>query len=157
MKCIYCGQTESRVVDSRQSEDGTTIRRRRECLYCFRRFTTYEKAEPVRLMVIKKDGTRQLFDLDKLALGIQKACEKRPVSEKTIDEIAEAIYANALSNYDEAIEASEIGKMVLDKLQDVDEVAYARFSCIYHEINDLESFYNELDRLMKRNPEGKAD
>lgn len=108
-------------------------------------------------MVIKKDGTRQLFDLDKLTLGIQKACEKRPVSEKTIDEIAEAIYANALSNYDEAIEASEIGKMVLDKLQDVDEVAYARFSCIYHEINDLESFYNELDRLMKRNPEGKAD
>lgn len=157
MRCIYCAHSESRVIDSRQSEDGSHIRRRRECLKCFRRFTTYEKAEPVRLMVIKKDGTRQLFDLSKLRLGIQKACEKRPVSTEEITEIVDKIYIDAVSMFDDDIPASEIGKMVLNNLKAVDEVAYARFSCVYHEINDLESFADELERLMSKIPEGKAD
>lgn len=157
MKCIFCDYSESRVVDSRSSDDGTLIRRRRECLNCFRRFTTYEKAEPVRLMVIKKDGQKQPFDLTKIRLGIQKACEKRPVSKETMDEVAERIRMNAFGLYEAEISASDIGNMVLDELQRVDEVAYARFSLVYHEINDLESLLTELERLMNKNPEGKAD
>jgi len=107
--------------------------------------------------VIKKDGTRQPFDLAKLKLGIQKACEKRPVTSKEIDDIVDRIHLNAVSAFDEDIPASEIGKMVLDNLRDVDQVAYARFSCVYHEINDLESFAYELERLLSKLPEGKAD
>lgn len=157
MKCLFCAHSESRVVDSRQSDDGNLIRRRRECLNCFRRFTTYEKAEPVRLTVIKKDGTRQPFDLAKLKMGIQKACEKRPVSPDQINDIVDRIHLNAVSEFDDDIQASEIGRMVLDNLRDVDQVAYARFSCVYHEINDLESFAYELERLLNKLPEGKAD
>lgn len=157
MKCMFCGHTESRVVDSRQSEDGTLVRRRRECLNCVRRFTTYEKAEPVRLTVIKKDGTRQPFDLAKLKLGIQKACEKRPVSIEQIDDIADRIHMYLMTEFDEDIPASEIGSVVLRNLENVDQVAYARFSCVYHEIGDLESFAYELERLLSKIPEGKAD
>lgn len=157
MKCIFCAHSESRVVDSRQSDDGTLIRRRRECLNCFRRFTTYEKAEPVRLMVIKKDGARQQFDIQKLKKGIQKACEKRPVDENVINDIADRIQLNALSMYDDDIPASEIGKMVLEQLKKVDEVALARFSLVYHEVNDLEGIQKELKRLKNEHPAGKAD
>lgn len=145
------------MVDSRQSDDGTLIRRRRECLNCFRRFTTYEKAEPVRLTVIKKDGTRQPFDLAKLKLGIQKACEKRPVSIEQIDDIVDKIQMCVISGFDDDIPASEIGRMVLENLKNVDQVAYARYSCVYHEIDDLESFVYELERLLSKLPEGKAD
>lgn len=157
MKCIYCGLQDTRVVDSRPNEDGTLIRRRRECIECFRRFTTYEKAEPVRLMVIKKDGAKQPFDLAKIRRGVEKACEKRPVSQDAIDEMMDAIRQNAYNLYEDEISASEIGKMVLDELKRVDEVAYARFSIVYHEISDLESFYKELKRSMQFFPEGKAD
>ena len=157
MKCIYCAHSESRVVDSRQSDDGSFIRRRRECLNCMRRFTTYEKAEPVRLTVIKKDGTRQPYDAAKIRLGIQKACEKRPVSQEEITRIADRIHTECMDLFDEDIPASEIGRMVLMNLKDVDQVAYARFSCVYHEIGDLESFASELERLMNNIPEGKAD
>ncbi len=108
-------------------------------------------------MVIKKDGTRQPFDLAKLKLGIQKACEKRPVSIFQINDIVDKIHLNAVSEFDDDIPASEIGRMVLDSLRDVDQVAYARFSCVYHEINDLESFVYELERLLNKLPEGKAD
>lgn len=122
-----------------------------------RRFTTYEKAEPVRLMVIKKDGARQPFDTAKIRLGIQKACEKRPVSASQIEDIADKIYLDAVAEFDDDIPASEIGRMVLENLKNVDQVAYARFSCVYHEIGDLESFVIELERLMNKHPEGKAD
>lgn len=108
-------------------------------------------------MVIKKDGQKQPFDLTKIRLGIQKACEKRPVSKETMDEVAERIRMNAFGLYEAEISASDIGNMVLDELQRVDEVAYARFSLVYHEINDLESLLTELERLMNKNPEGKAD
>ncbi len=108
-------------------------------------------------MVIKKDGTRQPFDLNKLRLGIQKACEKRPVSEEAISEIVDRIHMDAISAYDDDIPASEIGRMVLESLKTVDQVAYARFSCVYHEISDLESFAYELERLLSKLPEGKAD
>ena len=157
MKCIYCAHCESRVLDSRQSDDGTLIRRRRECLNCFKRFTTFEKAEPVRLMVIKKDGAKQPFDLSKLKKGIQKACEKRPVDENVISDLADRIQLNALSVYGDNIPASEIGKMVIDELKKVDEVALYRFSLVYHEVNDLEDIQQELSRLKNERPQGKAD
>lgn len=157
MKCIFCNSMDTRVVDSRSHDDGMAIRRRRECLECFRRFTTFEKAEPVRLMVIKKDGAKQLFDLAKIRKGVEKACEKRPVSGEAIDEMMERIRQNAYDLYEDDIPASDIGKMVLNELKRVDEVAYARFSIVYHEISDLESFYRELKRIIHKDMEGKAD
>lgn len=156
MKCVYCNAGDSRVVDSRQSEDGSVIRRRRECLNCGKRFTTYEKADPVQLTVIKKNGQKQMFDLTKLKRGIERACEKRPVSSEKIEEIVDEIQLKCISMNDTEIESSVLGRMVMDRLRKLDEVAYARFSCVYHEFKDLKTFVNDLEKLIQEN-RGKAD
>lgn len=156
MKCVYCTGIDSRVVDSRQSEDGSVIRRRRECLNCGKRFTTYEKADPVQLTVIKKNGVKQGFDLNKLKRGIERACEKRPVSRDSIEELVEEIQMKCVSLSNTEIQSSFLGKMVMDKLKYLDEVAYARFSCVYHEFNDLQAFVTDLEKIIQEN-KGKAD
>ena len=155
MKCVYCGHVGSRVVDSRQSEDGSSIRRRRECEKCFRRFTTFEKADTVPLMVIKKDKTRQLFDADKLRAGIIKACEKRPVSRQKIDEVVDEIERRAYRETEQEITSKAIGEMVMESLRKLDE-AYVRFACVYHQFRDLQTFVDELGRLISEN-QGNAD
>ena len=148
MKCVYCGHVGSRVVDSRQSEDGSSIRRRRECEKCFRRFTTFEKADTVPLMVIKKDKTRQLFDADKLRAGIIKACEKRPVSRQKIDEVVDEIERRAYRETEQEITSKAIGEMVMDRLKGIDEVAYVRFASVYRQFKDIDTFMHELNKLL---------
>ena len=156
MKCVYCTAGDSRVVDSRQSEDGNVIRRRRECLKCGKRFTTYEKADPIQLTVIKKNGQKQSFDLSKLKRGIERACEKRPVSDEKIEELVDEIQLHCISSNSTEIESSILGRMVMEKLKYLDEIAYARFSCVYHEFKDLQTFVSDLEKLIQEN-RGKAD
>lgn len=157
MKCAYCGCTQSRVVDSRQSEDATTIRRRRECENCGRRFTTYERIEMVPLMVVKKDQTRVPFDINKLRTGIVKSCEKRPVSldriEKLVRDIERKLYAQA----DSEITSKMIGELVMDGLKNVDEVAYVRFASVYRQFRDIQTFRDELNKLLSDFDSGTTD
>lgn len=148
MKCIYCGCSESRVIDSRPSEDGEAIRRRRECEQCGRRFTTYEKVDPLPLMVIKKDMRREAFDSAKLKLGVAKACEKRPVSMNEIDELVRQVEMQAYSSYDQEITSTQLGEWVMEHLQRLDEVAYVRFASVYRQFRDIETFMDELNRLL---------
>ncbi len=151
MKCVYCLYIRSRVVDSRISDDGSVIRRRRECENCGRRYTTFEKAEAVPLNVIKKSGAKEPFDPEKLRRGIEKACQKRPVSKEAITTMADDIERAVFLNSDTEISSDLIGKQVMNALKKTDEVAYARFSCVYHEVNDLNSFVDELERLIQEN------
>ncbi|MCD8055625.1 MAG: transcriptional regulator NrdR [Clostridiales bacterium] len=144
MKCPVCGYGESRVVDSRPSSDGTSIRRRRECLSCRRRFTTYEMVDVVHPVVIKRDGTRELFDKNKLLVGLIKACEKRPIKAEVIANDIEASLAGSLSR---EIQSSELGEMVLVRLKRLDPVAYVRFASVYREFNDVETFIEEIRKL----------
>ena len=147
MKCPACSHTESKVIDSRPMTEGNSIRRRRECLACQKRFTTYEIIETVQLFVIKKNGNKELFDRNKLMAGIMKACEKRPVNaEDIVIEIENELH-NSLSN---EIKTGDIGEMVMDKLKARDEVAYVRFASVYREFTDLDTFIKELSRLKKR-------
>ena len=148
MKCIYCGCEESRVVDSRSTEDGNAIRRRRECEGCGRRFTTYEKIDSVPLMVVKKDRRREPFDSGKLRQGIVKACEKRPVSVADIDKLTRSIEMKAYASEQE-VTSEQIGEMVMEGLKDLDEVSYVRFASVYREFRDLETFLDELNALVK--------
>lgn len=148
MKCIYCGCSESRVIDSRPSEDGEAIRRRRECEGCGRRFTTYEKVDPLPLMVVKKDMRREAFDSAKLKLGVVKACEKRPVSMTEIDELVRQVEMQAYSSYDQEITSNQLGELVMERLQRLDEVAYVRFASVYRQFRDIETFMDELSRLL---------
>ena len=147
MRCIYCGCEESRVVDSRSVEDGNSIRRRRECEKCVRRFTTYEKVDTIPLMVVKKDKRREPFDSEKLRQGIIKACEKRPVSMSDIDELTNKIEMRAYANEQE-ITSAEIGEMVMDGLKELDKVSYVRFASVYRQFTDLENFIEELNKLL---------
>ena len=147
MKCIYCGYSESKVVDSRPLDDGTATRRRRECLKCGRRFTTYEKAEQMPVMVIKKDHRRESFDIEKVKRGIIKSCEKRDVSMDTIDEIALDIENKIQNNVMSEVPCAVIGDMVMDALRKVDQVAYVRFASVYREFKDLSTFMDELKKL----------
>ena len=155
MKCIYCGNEESKVLDSRNSEETNSIRRRRECLNCGRRFTTYETIEMTPILVIKTDGSRQSFDANKLKNGIIKACEKRPVSMGQIDTIVANIEKTIQNKLTQEVRSSEIGEMVMDALKDLDEVAYVRFASVYRQFADVESFFNELQKLMgdRREPQ----
>lgn len=155
MKCVFCGCLDSKVIDSRQAEDGSVIRRRRECENCGRRFTTFEKADTVPLMVVKKDKSRQPFNADKLRAGIIKACEKRPVSRQQIDNVVDDIEKRAY-NADQEITSAAIGEMVMENLRKLDEVAYVRFACVYHQFQDLQMFVAELGRLIAEN-QGNAD
>ena len=147
MKCIYCGCEESRVVDSRSTDDGVSIRRRRECEQCGRRFTTYEKIDMVPLMVVKKDQRREPFDSEKLRQGILKACEKRPVSVSDIDELARNIEMKAYASEQE-ITSAQIGEMVMEGLKELDEVSYVRFASVYRQFTDLQNFIEELNKLL---------
>ncbi len=148
MKCPFCGCEESRVIDSRPIEEGDSIRRRRECVKCEKRFTTYEKVERVPIMVVKKDSTREAFSRDKLMRGLLRACEKRPVSignlEVVVDEI-ENIIANTMER---EVTTEQIGELVMDKLKSLDEVAYVRFASVYRQFKDINTFMSELSRLL---------
>ena len=148
MKCPFCGYSEIKVIDSRPAEEGTTIRRRRECLYCQRRFTTYEIVERMPLVVIKRDGSRQSFDKMKLINGMLRACEKRPVSLNQLEQIADEIEQDLQSGLEREISTVIIGEMVMSRLKDVDEVAYVRFASVYRSFKDINTFMEELSKLL---------
>jgi len=149
MKCPYCGWQEDKVIDSRSSQEGDAIRRRRECSKCQRRFTTYEHIEQVSLMVIKKDGRRELFDKKRILTGVMKACEKRPVSMDKIEIMIDGIERYLQKNYEKEVKSREIGELLMEKLRDFDEVAYVRFASVYREFKDLSQFMKEMKQLLK--------
>lgn len=151
MKCPYCEYFESKVIDSRPTDEGQAIRRRRECMKCGKRFTTYEKIEEVPIIIVKKDGNRQVYDRNKLLNGILKACEKRPVSIGTIERIVDDIERNLSSTLEKEITSVEIGEMVMNKLKNVDEVAYVRFASVYRQFKDVNSFMEELKKILDEN------
>ena len=155
MKCHFCNSEDSRVVDSRPTDDGTSIRRRRECIACGKRFTTYEKVETIQLLVIKKDQTRELFDPNKIRSGIIHACHKRPVPAREIDRVVTEIEQFAYNSMQQEITTHQIGEMVMDALRALDEVAYIRFASVYRQFTDIPTFLHELNRLMKENAEEK--
>ncbi len=148
VKCVICNSLQSRVIDSRQSEDGLSIRRRRECEGCGRRFTTYERVELVPLMVIKKDQTRQPFDANKLRPGIIKACEKRPVSLDQIEGLVREIERKVYALGDQEVTSQAIGELVMEGLRELDEVAYVRFASVYRQFRDIQTFMDELSKLL---------
>ena len=149
MKCPFCGFTESKVIDSRPAEEGATIRRRRECLSCQKRFTTYEIMEQVPLVVIKKDGSRQTFDKVKILNGVIRACEKRPVPMADIQRVADEVEQEAQNSLEREIKTEYIGELVMDKLKRLDEVAYVRFASVYRQFKDINKFMEELNKLLK--------
>ncbi len=147
MKCPYCGNLEDKVVDSRLSAEGNSIRRRRECLKCERRFTTYEHIEEAPLMVVKKDSRRQPFERKKLLAGLIKACEKRPISMEQLEDLTDKIESALRKNYDKEVKFKEIGELVMKKLQDLDEIAYVRFASVYRQFRDVGQFMKTLKGL----------
>ena len=148
MKCPFCGYEESKVIDSRPADDGQRIRRRRECLKCTKRFTTYEIIESLPLMVIKKDKSRQIFSREKLLNGLLRSCDKRPVPlavlERAVDEIEVAI----LNSLDKEVPSKQIGELAMEKLKDIDEIAYVRFASVYRQFRDINTFMDELSKLL---------
>ena len=153
MRCIFCGFNESKVVDSRNSDENNSIRRRRECLGCGKRFTTYETIETTPILVIKNDNSRQTFDSDKIKGGIIRACEKRPVSMAQIDELVRDIEKEIANSLDQEIKTSQIGEMVMSRLKHIDEVAYIRFASVYRKFTDIThfvDFINEFEPLIKK-------
>lgn len=151
MKCPFCNYGDSKVVDSRPAYDGNSIRRRRECLECGKRFTTYEKVEVVPLMVVKKSGQREVFDSDKILVGMIKACEKRPIAMDKLENIARDIEKELLNTMEREVKAEKIGELVMDKLRQVDPVAYVRFASVYREFKDIDTFMEELQELLEKN------
>lgn len=151
MKCTNCGHKSTKVLDSRPIEDGQAIRRRRECERCGSRFTTFERIEEVPLIVVKKDGTRQAFSRDKLVCGLIKACEKRPVPLDTIEELALNVEKQLRSEGQSEVDSKKVGEMVMDRLSEVDEVAYVRFASVYRQFKDISVFLNELKELADMN------
>ncbi len=149
MRCPYCGYSESKVIDSRPTDEGERIRRRRECLNCAKRFTTYEVIETVPVVVIKKDRSREAFDRNKLLNGLLRACEKRPVSLDTLEHIVDEIENMLQNSLDREVPSSLIGKYAMEKLKDVDEVAYVRFASVYRQFKDINTFMDELNRMIK--------
>jgi transcriptional repressor NrdR len=149
MRCPFCGHLESKVIDSRESKKSVSIRRRRECLACNRRYTTYEKIEEIPYMAVKKDGRREPFDSQKLMRGLMKACEKRPVPVRKLEEIVEEIESRLQEKPDKEISTSEVGRFVMRKLKTLDKVAYVRFASVYREFKDVLEFKKELEKLLK--------
>ena len=149
MKCPSCGNFESKVLDSRPSADNTSIRRRRECLACQKRFTTFETIENVAFVVVKKNGNREMFDRTKLVNGMIRACEKRPVSVKQIENAVNEIEANLQSSMRSEVPSTEIGELVMEKLKALDEVAYVRFASVYRQFKDVNSFMRELTKILE--------
>ncbi|TYQ13147.1 UNVERIFIED_CONTAM: transcriptional repressor NrdR [Acetivibrio alkalicellulosi] len=149
MKCPYCGFEEDKVIDSRPTDEGSAIRRRRECCKCQKRFTTYEKVESLPLMVIKKDKTRQVFNREKLLTGLLRACEKRPVSVNDLEQLVEGIESQVYNSLQREVTSKAIGEMVMSKLKNLDEVAYVRFASVYRQFKDINTFMDELHKLLK--------
>lgn len=158
MRCPFCQAPENKVIDSRESQEGAATRRRRECLSCSRRFTTYERVEELTPLVVKKDGRREAFDREKLLHGLQKACEKRPVSAEQLEEIAIAVERRLQELGEKEISSSEVGEQVMERLQALDEVAYVRFASVYRSFRDVGEFMSELRDLLDhaRAPERKV-
>lgn len=148
MNCPFCGHEDSKVIDTRSADDGMAIRRRRECLSCDKRFTTYEKVEHLPIMVIKKDGTNQLFQREKLMNGLLRACEKTPVSIQQIDHLIDEVEASIYNSLTREIKSQQIGELVMEKLKSLDEVAYVRFASVYRHFKDVHSFIDELEQLL---------
>ncbi len=148
MRCPFCSFEESKVIDSRPAENGTIVRRRRECIECKRRFTTYEKLEAVPLVVIKKSGERQTFDRSKILSGVLKACEKRPISADTIENLIDIIEYKILTTYDKEVHSKDIGEIVMEELRKIDEIAYVRFASVYRQFKDLNTFMDELKLIL---------
>lgn len=149
MKCIYCGSLDSKVVDSRLTDDKTSIRRRRECIACGKRFTTYETIEIAPVMVVKKNGVRQEFSKNKLKQGILNACAKRPVAMEKIDNLVESIEKKIANSLDQEIKSADIGEYVMEGLKELDDVAYIRFAAVYREFKDINSWLSEIKDLVK--------
>ncbi|MGC8792251.1 MAG: transcriptional regulator NrdR [Bryobacteraceae bacterium] len=150
MICPYCGHRQDRVVDSRESKEGDVVRRRRQCLACERRFTTYERIDEIPLMVIKKDGRREKFDRQKVLTGLLKACEKRPVSMAKLAEIVSEVEAKVMESPDREIPTTTIGELLMERLKALDKIAYVRFASVYRNFQDEEAFFNELKSLMRQ-------
>ena len=148
MKCPFCGFEESKVIDSRPTDEGQRIRRRRECLKCGKRFTTYEIIESLPIIVIKKDKSRETFNRDKLMTGLLRACEKRPVSIDTLDSMIDDIETNLQNSLDREVSSEKIGQLVMEKLKKIDEVAYVRFASVYRQFKDINTFMRELNKLL---------
>ena len=148
MKCPYCGFEESKVIDSRPADEGEGIRRRRECLKCGKRFTTHEVIETVPIVVVKRDKSREVFDRAKLTAGILRACEKRPVSVEQIEKMVDTIEAQLQSSLDREVTSMTIGELTMDQLKNVDEVAYVRFASVYRQFKDINTFMEELNKLL---------
>ncbi|MCM8764350.1 MAG: transcriptional regulator NrdR [Candidatus Omnitrophica bacterium] len=147
MKCPYCGFLEDKVIDSRESEDGLQIRRRRECLHCEKRYTTYEEIEEKPLIVVKKDGRREKFMREKIFSGIQKACEKRPVSTQQISMIVDEIEQEFKQRFEKEVPSKDIGNLIVEKLRSLDEVAYVRFASVYRQFKDVSEFQKEVEKI----------
>ena len=149
MKCPFCNFPDSKVVDSRPTDEGTSIRRRRECLKCMKRFTTYETVERLPLMLVKRDGTREPYDRNKLLAGVMKACEKRPVPQARLEQLVDAVEQKLFGTLETEISSQKIGDMVMEELKHVDEVAYVRFASVYRQFKDINTFLEELNSLLK--------
>ena len=149
MKCPFCGYEDSKVVDSRPTDEGTSIRRRRECLKCLKRFTTYETVERMPLMLVKRDGTRQAYDRQKLLNGLMTACEKRPVSLMQLEQIVDNVEQKVFGSLESEVSSKVIGELVMEQLRKVDEVAYVRFASVYRQFKDINTFMEELNTLIK--------
>ena len=155
MRCPYCRVDNDKVIDSRGSEDGYSIRRRRECLSCKRRYTTYERVEEMEIKVVKKDGIREPFNREKIKQGLAKACWKRPISDEQIDTMISAIEGDIYANYETEVDSTEIGEMVMKRLAQVDQVAFVRFASVYREFKDVRDFVDELQPMLKKKPPGQ--
>ena len=150
MRCPFCNHIEDKVVDSRETKEGDTIRRRRECLACERRFTTYERIDEVPYMVIKKDGRREKFDRQKVLAGLLKACEKRPVSMPKLSELVNLVESKVSDSPDREISTTEVGEFLMNSLRELDKIAYVRFASVYRDFQDEQAFFNELKNLMRQ-------
>ncbi len=149
MKCRYCACLESKVIDSRPTDDGSAIRRRRECMACGKRFTTYEKIEELPIMVIKKDGRREPFDSAKILTGVRRACQKRPVSAAAQDKLVEDVVREVFNTLEQEVPTARIGEFVMQRLKELDEVAYVRFASVYRQFKDINTFMQELELLLR--------
>ena len=154
MTCPFCGFKQDRVIDSRESKEGDVIRRRRQCLSCERRFTTYERSDEIPYMVVKKDGRREKFDRQKVLNGLLKACEKRPVPMAKLAELVDAVESRLSDNPDREISTTDIGEMLMDQLKSLDKIAYVRFASVYRDFQDVEAFLNELKNLVLQKRSG---
>ena len=150
MKCPFCGEEDTKVIDSRSADDNTSIRRRRQCESCGKRFTTYEKVETIPLLIIKKDSTREMYDRAKLEGGVLRACHKRPISVEAIGRLVDSVENKIFTREEREVKSSDIGELVMEELKELDAVAYVRFASVYREFKDVNTFLEELEKLYKR-------